>query len=52
MVAAGTGITSMFQFIRHFCEEEATSSLPNTTLLYSNKSDMNILLETELRALA
>lgn len=45
MVAEGTGITSVYQLIRYMCEQENNSSLPNLTLLFANKTDMNILLE-------
>ncbi|KAF3034389.1 hypothetical protein E8E12_002902 [Didymella heteroderae] len=46
MIAGGTGITPMFQIIRRICEDPRDGT--KTTLLYANKTEVDILLKEEL----
>ena len=50
MLAAGTGVTPMFQIIRRICEDPRDDT--KMTLLYSNKTEADILLREELEKLA
>lgn len=45
MVAGGTGITPMYQFITHALEE---STRYNLSLLFANKTESDIILRQEL----
>lgn len=50
MIAGGTGITPMFQVIEAICSNPQDKT--TVTLLYGNVSEVDILLRTELEALA
>ncbi|KAL9620418.1 MAG: hypothetical protein Q9160_005003 [Pyrenula sp. 1 TL-2023] len=46
MIAGGTGLTPMFQIIRRICEDPRDDT--QTTLIYANKTEGDILLRREL----
>lgn len=46
MIAGGTGITPMYQLIRHICEDPKDNT--KVTLLYGNQTESDILLRQEL----
>ena len=47
MIAAGTGITPLFQLIQSFSEQE-NARLISVTLLFANRTEKDILLEEEM----
>lgn len=50
MIAGGTGITPMYQFIRAICEDPADNT--KVTLLYGNQTENDILMRQELSEFA
>eukprot|EP01063_Lacrimia_lanifica_P030696 TRINITY_DN4920_c0_g1_i2.p2 TRINITY_DN4920_c0_g1~~TRINITY_DN4920_c0_g1_i2.p2 ORF type:complete len:292 (+),score=128.43 TRINITY_DN4920_c0_g1_i2:1597-2472(+) len=49
MVAGGTGITPMYQIIRHLLQNKSDQT--NLSLIYANRSEKDILLKLELEEL-
>jgi ferredoxin-NADP reductase len=52
MIAGGTGITPMYQLIKHILVHEPNNADTQMWLLYANQSVDDILLREELDALA
>ena len=52
MIAGGTGITPMYQLIRHVLETRTKSDKLNLSLLYANRHPGDIILREELTSLA
>ncbi|TGJ84162.1 hypothetical protein E0Z10_g4604 [Xylaria hypoxylon] len=50
MLAGGSGITPMFQLIRAICEDERDTT--EISLIYANRTEVDILLRSELEAFA
>lgn len=52
MVAGGTGITPIYQIIQYACQHEREEDMPRMTLLFANRSEDDILLESDLKMYA
>ena len=50
MIAGGTGITPMYQLIRAICEDDRDTT--EVSLIYANRSEVDILLRLELEIFA
>jgi NAD(P)H-flavin reductase len=51
MIAGGTGITPFYQIIQHVLKSESPE-VPTLNLIFANRTQGDILLKTELEALA
>ena len=52
LVGGGTGITPLYQIVQYVTEAESPQQRPSVTILFANKTEDDILLQPELKALA